>query len=372
MSTEPTFIAAPMRGIPTPTQDQHVPVEHLERVEQLQTRVREAFGELIEPGQRPGDFEDCVEELFRVDAALQAWPEDRRTLVGKGFHSLEKAQQLGFQDGSRFWFSIWFQAPFRSAPARIAQRWDLVPGVVAAAGRPVATVDADPRSLLGTVREMAQTSADGSVWVKSMASAKAGIWRVAPDPDPDSFLGLVAHQNRDDAGQIGTGCDHEHDPVIDGLWGDLLRFEEQRDHYLVSAHVPMRHEYRVFVVDGVPVCGAGCLVERTPLDHYPAHGPFDPFTRADRYDHDEPAQARPGLVAELVEAARPVAAALRAAGCSHCVVDMARGPAGPVLVEVNGLENAGLYACDPYAVAAAMAASQDPQTLEMKPQGWCS
>lgn len=363
MTENRTLITAPMRGIPTPAVGRVVPEAHLARIAELTGRVAAFFG--TSGNQTPGDFETCTEELFRADAVLEAYgPENLEVLDRRN-----PGRDVDF-DGRPFFFSLWTTAPFVSDQARAAERWDQVEAVRNLAGRPITHADADRESLLAAVRRMSGHSADGSVWIKDMSEAKAGLWRVVLQED--SYLGLATHPLDRGAHLVEQG----YDPVEDGLGMTLIRREGDRGAFMVAAHVPMCHEYRIFVVDGVPVSGAGCIEEHTPLDRVPGSGPFSTLTRADRRDDDEVPEHRYGTVRTMIEAARPIAAALAEAGAPHCVVDMAVtdeaavtdqavGSASqrPVLVEVNTIENAGLYASDPYTVARAMARSKNPQRL---------
>lgn len=154
----------------------------------------------------------------------------------------------------------------------------------------------------------------------------------------------------------------------------------------------MTYEYRLFIVDGRPVTGAGCIVEHTPLfaDHRPGSSPFSPLVRRkrgvsltaieDELDEftiedldsgtwaDESASAdpsrggdienAPGLVTQLVE----FGAALVAEGLTDGVLPRAyvldvalnEGNGKPLAIEVNGLSNSGLYASKPWIVTRAL------------------
>jgi hypothetical protein len=127
---------------------------------------------------------------------------------------------------------------------------------------------------------------------------------------------------------------------------------------MVQESVPMRFEYRVFVVGHVPVTGAGCVEERTPLDRDPAEA-FDPTVREHRGAPDEPACARPQVRDTLVSFARLVAAELHreVPAMRDYVLDVALDDGDrPLVVELNARENAGFFACDPWTVVAALVA----------------
>jgi hypothetical protein len=132
----------------------------------------------------------------------------------------------------------------------------------------------------------------------------------------------------------------------------LIHLDGLPDAYLVQERVPMRFEYRVFVVDGVPVTGAGCVDVHTPDDNTGVA--FDPVMQtssADRTLVVDPVRAEEyrrfvDQVASEVQVEEP--------GLIMYVCDVATGPDGPLVVEFNDLWNSGLYATDPSLVVAAM------------------
>ncbi len=119
----------------------------------------------------------------------------------------------------------------------------------------------------------------------------------------------------------------------------------------------MAYEYRFFAVGGRVVTGAGCIEERTPLDHDPSDGPLDPWVRHIRGNGiqagmDGVPQRRP----DIVDLMRPLAEEIAAEIGEPTSFDLALDICGePLLIEVNGLSNAGLYASDPRLVTAALA-----------------
>jgi hypothetical protein len=143
-------------------------------------------------------------------------------------------------------------------------------------------------------------------------------------------------------------------------WG-MVHAEGLPDAFLVQEVVPMVYEYRVFIVDGRPVTGAGCIEEHTPLDAVEGV-PFSPLVRAGRVSADGAAEGvgpvleQPRLVDRFVEFAARVAAQAEREGSmpDAYVVDVAQAPSGPVVIEMNGVTNAGLYASDPRLVVQAL------------------
>lgn len=131
--------------------------------------------------------------------------------------------------------------------------------------------------------------------------------------------------------------------------------------FLIQQWVPMRYEYRLFIVDGVPVSGAGCVEEFTPLDHlWLEENPFDPQMRMLRGNGiaaygDTEVEKRPDLVKRYLEFATPIAKSLPTE-MNTVVMDVAIGAhtGEPLIVEFNTLPNSGLYASDVHAVYRAL------------------
>lgn len=186
-----------------------------------------------------------------------------------------------------------------------------------------------------------------------MVRAKHGMWRIPTSTDPEA--------NRE--------------VLINRLGWSLIGVEGSANTMLVQQIVPMRFEYRVFIVDGLPVTGAGCVEEHTPL-HANPETPFSPLVRENRRytlpaseDESEffalsepavpePVQSRPEVVERLVKFAGDVAHDLSMDGSPFgraYVLDVALDDEDvPLLIEANGITNAGLYASDPRRVVRAL------------------
>lgn len=148
-------------------------------------------------------------------------------------------------------------------------------------------------------------------------------------------------------------------------WEDV-RFENEPDGVLVQERVDMRREYRVFVVGGQPVCGAGCVERCTPADN---EAVFDPKVEERR--NDGHAVSRPGTVETYrrfaVEAARLIADEGYIRG--PYVMDLATIDGMPCIIELNRMNNAGLYALDIDALLTAVNRHPEqftPETLQRR------
>jgi hypothetical protein len=133
----------------------------------------------------------------------------------------------------------------------------------------------------------------------------------------------------------------------------LLSIGGGRPRFLVQEAVDMRHEYRMVIVDGEPVCGAGCIEALTPLD---SDGQAFHFLVEDVRGKGVVTE-QPALVALYVGAARVMAADLIANGAPpHFVLDLAWVPernangevddakGRVVMIEMNPCSAFGLYA----------------------------
>lgn len=134
--------------------------------------------------------------------------------------------------------------------------------------------------------------------------------------------------------------------------GELaFSFMDRAPCLLVQEKVEIRFEYRIFVVDGRPVTGAGAIMEHTPNDN---EDTFDPKVR--EHIGGDDVTADPELAARYVAFAERVAP-LMPYGTFDMDVALIDGEIG--IVEVNPLDfgQVGLFACDADALALAIATS---------------
>lgn len=194
---------------------------------------------------------------------------------------------------------------------------------------------------------MARFAAEGvrTVSLKMLQSKAAPVYRVdiagvADDVSARKVL-LSTMADGDDGGTS----------PFDYLVGHL----EGQEAFVIAPWVEMVDEYRVFVVNGTPVTGGGCVEEFTPADRL-GSGRYDPRLRRVRRRLDAP-RCDLRTVERLVAYARDRAAAITGAGRVRdfdldVAVDVRTGK--PTIVELNGMTNAGLYASDPHAILKAL------------------
>ncbi len=146
--------------------------------------------------------------------------------------------------------------------------------------------------------------------------------------------------------------------VIDILEYSLMQLEGRKDILSIQEAVPMRDEYRIVIIDGKPVAGAGCIVAHTPCENESERDfPFDPKVEGVR-DSGQ-VVSDPDLIAEYHRFAVAIAKEILEETGDDLwrgfVLDVARDASGkPLIVEINPLVNYGLYAMDTRAVLEAI------------------
>lgn len=149
----------------------------------------------------------------------------------------------------------------------------------------------------------------------------------------------------------------------DAFDANLMDCDGRENCFLVQARIPMAMEYRIVVIDGSPVAGAGVLPRLSPIFHDPALGPFDPLM-AER-PKGAPLESRPDLVGRYLARARALCAQVSRQGEDeflNCTMDFALDASRDevVLIETNPLDNFGLYAMDFDAVMEAIVKATAP------------
>jgi len=143
---------------------------------------------------------------------------------------------------------------------------------------------------------------------------------------------------------------------------------DRRICFLVQEKRSMRHEYRIVVVDGRAVAGAGCIEALCPIYHDACDGAFDSLVENVRGDGI--ISSLPDLVARYRVRADEILAKLEEAGdirFRDCVMDFAydadciEGEDDILLVETNPCTNYGLYALDFHSVLAGVVGSVETE-----------
>lgn len=181
--------------------------------------------------------------------------------------------------------------------------------------------------------------------VVKAAASKNGIWSVELDSDPR----IIAER------------------LLEEMDWTFIRLEGGTNDVFAQDAIQLQWEYRLFIVDGEVISGAGCVEEFTPLDRKVGQA-FDTRVRRVRghlhQGEPSPVENRPAIVNQLIEFGRGVA---KQAGGTVVIdvaldadaVDLGNPLGTPVVIELNPLPNAGLFASDPWAVAKALVQARD-------------
>lgn len=294
------------------------------------------FGPIEYAADDRGDFEVFVEQASRLRAAVEAVGESRVWLR----QGIEKAAPLLGGDpvtidsladfvhfGTQSTEALLLDPSLRAE--RAADRYYELRTFGRFCGRDVAVcghfseVDGptDCREIVDEVH-----ARRGRRIVVKAARAKHGLW----------FLDVPENASRQEV----------HRLLSEELDWALVRFNGLVQCAQVQDVVPMEHEYRFFIVDGRPVTGSGCVDALTPADEDTQV--FSPYTQRRRGD-DEPISSDMSRVAEYLRFAEIVAGSLsvESPNMTSYVLDVAMSDGKPVIVELNPLLNAGLYASDP-------------------------
>lgn len=286
------------------------------------------------------DLETSWEELLQLDAALQAFPSEQvilqrvtadmeqppTTVTGQITEVPEGAVWFGSEPGSvnasgcKFGrthrFPYWEYETFR----KHAGRQFMTAGVEPDDGT---ASDADAALSMGHFRDRFFVK---SATTKQFAGASELHGSLGDLDDPPRLLG-------------------------DGMWDSgLWMLEGHSNTLLVQQFVDMRFEYRFWVADGRILAGAAPVEWFTPFN---GRGEVLDTRLVEVRGSGEDVVERPDVVDELHSFAADVAAEFHAEDpdLELFVLDVAMGPDGPLVVELNEPGAAGLYAADPVRIA---------------------
>jgi len=315
-----------------------------------QSRLIALWSEFFPPHPEDGygDFEDYFEQAVRLDAALNSFGRDYIHLItsyksgnakdlatGKmnPYSELLDIPRFGEQEKNA---SLAAPHNISLVSERRADRYMSSPAFIANSGRKMVLTGnhAGEQDIYRDVYEMAQQGVR-RIFIKT-AETKKGIWQL----DIDDTLTTSDIRNR----------------LLTELDWTLIRYEEVKNAFLVQEFVQMNYEYRLFVVDGSVVTASGCIEEYTPLNN--RGNAFDEVVRHTRIGNPSPVEFLPEVTAELVEFGSAVAKEMAAEEPEMYAftLDVAMDKNGiPLVIERNGMLNAGLYASQPQRVSDALA-----------------
>ena len=141
----------------------------------------------------------------------------------------------------------------------------------------------------------------------------------------------LCYFSRDTAQEKGQLLAH-YEYIFAQLEGDKCMLQE---------YTPMDFEYRIFVVDGVPITGAGCLEDRTPLENMAL---WDPMMQRKR--NSSAIEEDLSLCIRYRDFARKMAPLFKEEGILDYTLDLFSNSNGIGIIELNPIAHSGLYAID--------------------------
>jgi hypothetical protein len=128
----------------------------------------------------------------------------------------------------------------------------------------------------------------------------------------------------------------------DGFGWSVVHLEGAKEGYIVQELVEMNYEYRMVVIDGKPVTGAGCIEAFTPLDNDDLID-FDP--RMEKIRNISPITTENTVLAEYLIFAEIFCEENNS--MKDYVLDLCISNGAVEIVEINPIVNFGLYANNP-------------------------
>jgi hypothetical protein len=310
--------------------------------------LRAVWSQYVNPVDDDGDadFEDFYEGAARLEAAIEVYGADRvwiefptddsvlhNAQTGEtisGTRAAAHCQMYGLRESRR-------RHDADLAEDRLADLYPTFSAFRRNAGRTIEPTGHDLEGRPGAELVPTVLAHAGERIVLKMLQAKHGMW----------FLDIAEDATRSDVyKQLMAATDWQ-----------MVSAGGRPGAFVVQSVVPMRYEYRVFIIDGQPASGAGCIPRFTPLDNEQA---FD--TKVEEVRGSGTVAVESEVVERLVSFAARVARELATEvhDLRNYVIDVAVDDYDrPLVVELNGLLNSGLYASDPCLVVAALKAAAD-------------
>ncbi len=134
-----------------------------------------------------------------------------------------------------------------------------------------------------------------------------------------------------------------HKQIMDECGWEMVRVGGEDRQAIVQRKIDMFYEYRVFVVNGRPITGAGCIDHFTPLENASI---FDRQVQVLR-DSGEKVVIRSAVADQYEESARIICEQFKKEGLLHYVLDLFIDEKSEVgIVELNPIHMSGFYAID--------------------------
>jgi hypothetical protein len=112
---------------------------------------------------------------------------------------------------------------------------------------------------------------------------------------------------------------------------------------MIQECVQMEHEYRMCIVNGKLLCGAGCITELTPNENQ--GDLFDPRTQQTRDEHNfDKVEENPAIINQYIEDLKPIIEEMKKMGHKTYNIDVCQIQGKTSIIEMHGLSHLGLYA----------------------------
>lgn len=279
----------------------------------------------VTPGD--GDPEDWREQAARLEAATRILPDPHVRVAGRSYGGPDPMTLAHY--GAVMLRPYMDQL---SLPPSNADRYDLMPSLRPFLGRDARSAPCDGDAVDAAVRGMLDRHPGSGVVAKFMFREKR-LPLAFIDPD-GTFMQTDEY-----------GGKPERIPFAAWRWAgyDLALFEGEPDAVLVQQKARMRYEYRMQVIGGEPVCGAGCIERFTPADN--RGNRYDP--RMEETRNSGRIESHPDIARLYEQFAHEAAHAIRGEVEGPYVMDLYLDDAGrPHVIELNPQSNSGLYALD--------------------------
>lgn len=212
--------------------------------------------------------------------------------------------------------------------------------------------------IAGLESEAFEDGASSCKYDRSIYSGEYGVWTHSPPSTADimasqSALGVdkvFVKVNKDKyfAGNIqltrNMTIKQANSTLMSILEYGMVHLAGYSDIMQVQESVKMEYEYRIVMIDGEPVTGAGCVEEFTPLDNI---SDFDVRARQTRAPRTSITEMPKGLLEKYIELAKEFSNDIyNEAGLRNYVLDLCTINGKPSVVELNSCYNFGFYACN--------------------------
>lgn len=307
-----------------------IPVECPNDINDAPENYRKAWEQYVGPTTpENGDRENWLEQAARLEAAVRILPNPTVRVLGR---SVKIPNAIDLPHYGERGLHPYIDQLFLESNA---DRYPRFTGLARYYGRDVELVDCDTDKINRTVRRMLAKHPDDGVFVKFVAKAKSGFDTAYVRPD-GKFLD---HSND----EFGEKPEWRPFDAFNWLGYGAAMWEGEPDAVLVQQHAAMRYEYRVHIIGGRAVAGAGCVERLTPADN---HGdPVHPLMERTRSCGK--LEQRDLLAMKYMEFAEQVHESIREEVKGPYCMDLYTGEDGqPHVIELNAYPNCGLYAVD--------------------------